>query len=109
MIRLSVTRGLLAGKVIESTDEGLRIGRTEGSELALPDDHVSGDHARIVSKGEGYSLLDLRSTNGTAIVRGAERIVLGDSNGREVALASGDLIELGSGDRVVGIEVTVTP
>src|SRR5271170_3293818 len=109
MIRLEVTRGQLIGKSVESTEEGLRIGRAEGSDLALPDDHVSGDHARIVWKGDGYSLLDLRSTNGTAIVRGAERIVLGDSNGREAALANGDVIELGSADKVVSLAVTVTP
>src|SRR5580692_3798677 len=109
MIRLEVTRGQLAGKRVESTEEGLRIGRTEGSDLVLPDDHVSGDHARIVWKGEGYTLLDLRSTNGTAIVRGSARIVLGDTNDRETPLASGDVIELGSGDKVVRLSVTVTP
>jgi transcriptional regulator with GAF, ATPase, and Fis domain len=109
MIRLEVTRGQLAGKSVESTEEGLRIGRTEGSDLALTDDHVSGDHARIVWKGEGYTLVDLRSTNGTALVRGGARTLLDDSNAREAALANGDVIELGSGDKLVTLSVIVTP
>jgi Nif-specific regulatory protein len=75
MIRLEVTRGKLAGTSFESSQDGLRIGRASDSDLALPDDHVSSDHARIVYKAERYTLFDLRSTNGTAVVRkGARRL-----------------------------------
>jgi pSer/pThr/pTyr-binding forkhead associated (FHA) protein len=108
MIRLEVTRGQLAGKSFESAD-GLRIGRSSDADLALPDDHVSSDHARIVYKGEHYTLFDLRSTNGTAIVRKGERTSLDDANGREAMLESGDVIELGSGDRLVTMSVTMAP
>jgi pSer/pThr/pTyr-binding forkhead associated (FHA) protein len=109
MIRLEVTRGQLIGKSIESAEDNVRIGRASDSDLALPDDHVSSDHARIVYKGERYMLVDLRSTNGTALVRGAGRIALVESNGREAALDSGDVIELGSGEELVRLNVTVTP
>jgi transcriptional regulator with GAF, ATPase, and Fis domain len=109
MIRLEVTRGQLIGKSIESAEDNVRIGRASDSDLALPDDHVSSDHARIVYKGERYMLVDLRSTNGTALVRGGGRIALVESNGREAALDSGDVIELGSGEELVRLNVTVTP
>jgi Nif-specific regulatory protein len=109
MIRLEVTRGQLIGKSIESAEDNVRIGRASDSDLALPDDHVSSDHARIVYKGERYTLVDLRSTNGTALVRGGGRIALVESNGREAALDSGDVIELGSGEELVRLNVTVTP
>src|ERR1700722_7351341 len=107
MIRLEVTRGQLAGKSFESVEDGLRIGRAVDADLALPDDHVSSDHARIIYKGERYTLFDLRSTNGTALVRKGERTLLDDANGREATLETGDVIELGSGDRLVTMSVTL--
>jgi Nif-specific regulatory protein len=107
MIRLEVTRGQLAGKSFESKDDGVRIGRAPDADLKLPDDHVSSDHARIVYKGDRYTLFDLRSTNGTALVRKGERTSLDDANGRETTLETGDVIELGSGDRLVTMSVTV--
>ena len=59
---------------------------------------------------ERYTLFDLRSTNGTALVRkGGERMSLDDANGREALLESGDVIELGSGDRLVTMSVTMAP
>jgi transcriptional regulator with GAF, ATPase, and Fis domain len=109
MIRLEITRGQLKGKTVESAEDSVRIGRASDSDLALTDDHVSSDHARIVFKGDKYVIADLRSTNGTALVRGSERIVLGDANGREASLENADVIELGSGDKVVSMSVTLEP
>jgi Nif-specific regulatory protein len=109
MIRLEVTRGQLIGKSVESAGDSFRIGRASDSDLALPDDHISGDHARILLKGDRYVLVDLRSTNGTVRVRGSDRVALVDGNGRESALETGDVIELGSGDQVVRLNVTVAP
>src|ERR1700722_13375192 len=101
MIRLEVTRGQLTGKRVESSADTFRIGRAGDSDLALPDDHVSSDHARILLKSDRYVLCDLRSTNGTVVVRKGERITLDDTNGREVPLEAEDAIELGSGDQLV--------
>jgi transcriptional regulator with GAF, ATPase, and Fis domain len=108
VIRLEVTRGQLSGAKLEPTTDVVRIGRAEGNDLVVPDTHVSSEHAKIVFAGERYVLVDLRSTNGTAILRGAERIVLDDANGREGDLAEGDVIELGSQDRIVHLAVTMT-
>jgi transcriptional regulator with GAF, ATPase, and Fis domain len=68
---------------------------------------VSSEHAKIVFSGERYVLIDHRSTNGTGILRGGERIVLDDSNGREAPLADGDVVELGSQDRIVHIAISL--
>jgi Nif-specific regulatory protein len=105
VIRLEVTRGQLTGTAIEPTSDVIRIGRAEGNDLVLTDTHVSSEHAKIVFAGDKYVLVDQRSTNGTAILRGDQRIVLDDSNGREAALEDEDIIELGSQDRVVQMRV----
>src|SRR5215467_8526727 len=107
MIRLAVTKGLTQGSALESSADIVRIGRAEGCDLLVPDDHVSGEHARIEFSGVRHVLRDNRSTNGTAIVRGGERIPIDDTVNREQVLESGDVIELGSGDRLVQIAVTL--
>jgi transcriptional regulator with GAF, ATPase, and Fis domain len=107
MIRLEVTQGLAKGSRHESSADVVRIGRAAGNDVVVPDEHVSGEHARIVLAGERYVLRDLRSTNGTAVVRGGDRLPLAESAAREVELEPGDVIELGGGDRVVRIEVRV--
>ena len=107
MIRLEVTRGQHSGTAIEPTSDVIRIGRAEGNDLVLTDSHVSSEHAKIVFAGDKYVLVDQRSTNGTAILRGGDRIVLDDSNGREAPLEDEDVIELGSQDRVVHMKVSL--
>jgi transcriptional regulator with GAF, ATPase, and Fis domain len=107
MIRLEVTHGLSGGSKLESPAAVVRIGRADDSDLVLADEHVSSEHAAVVFGGDGYVLRDLRSTNGTAIVRGGARIPLDDANGREAALSQGDVIELGRGDRVVRLAVSI--
>ena len=105
MIRIEVTRGQLTGTAIEPTSDVVRIGRAEGNDLVLTDSHVSSEHAKIVFAGDKYVLVDQRSTNGTAILRGEQRIVIDDSNCREAPLEDEDVIELGSQDRVVQMRV----
>jgi transcriptional regulator with GAF, ATPase, and Fis domain len=105
MIRLEVTRGLAKGSRHESSADVIRLGRAVDNDVVLPDEHVSGEHARIVFGGERYVLRDLRSTNGTAVLRGDKRIALEEENGREVTLEPGDVVELGSEELVVRLEV----
>ncbi len=107
MIRLRVAQGATPGREVESSADVVRIGRAPDSDLALDDHHVSSDHARIAFVGEQYVVTDNRSTNGTAVVRRGERTVLDETNGRELALASGDVLELGASEQVVAIEVTI--
>jgi Nif-specific regulatory protein len=109
MIRLEVTEGLARGTHHESSADVLRIGRSADNDLVLPDEHVSSQHARVVLGSDAYVLRDLRSTNGTALVRADGRIVLDETNGREVVLSAGDVIELGAGERVVRLAVAISP
>mgnify|MGYP001128341601 CR=1 FL=1 len=114
MIRLEVTRGQLVGTAIEPNSDIVRIGRAEGNDLVVPDTHVSSEHAKIVFSADRYVLVDQRSTNGTAILRGVAengadpvRIALDDTNNREATLEDGDVIELGSQDRLVHVAVSM--
>ncbi|MBS2014566.1 MAG: sigma 54-interacting transcriptional regulator [Deltaproteobacteria bacterium] len=107
MIRLEVTRGDRTGTTLEPSTDVVRIGRAEGNDLVVTDTHVSSEHAKIVFAGERYVLVDQRSTNGTTVLRKHERIPLDDSIGRETPLEDGDVIELGSADRIVHITVTM--
>jgi len=114
VIRLEVTRGQLVGTAIEPNSDIVRIGRAEGNDLVVPDTHVSSEHAKIVFSADRYVLVDQRSTNGTAILRGVAengadpvRIALDDTNNREATLEDGDVIELGSQDRLVHVAVSM--
>src|ERR1035438_4447275 len=107
MILLEVTQGLARGSRHESTAQVIRLGRAPGNDVVLPDEHVSGEHASIVSGDARYVLRDLRSTNGTAVVRGPRRIALDEGNGREIALEAGDVVELGRGEAIVRLAITL--
>jgi transcriptional regulator with GAF, ATPase, and Fis domain len=107
VIRLEVTRGQVVGAAIDPTSDVIRIGRAEGNDLVVPDTHISSEHAKIVFSAEKYVLVDQRSTNGTAILRDGERIALDDTKSRETSLEDGDVIELGSQDRIVHIAVSI--
>jgi pSer/pThr/pTyr-binding forkhead associated (FHA) protein len=109
MIRLEVTQGLARGSRHETSTGVVRLGRAAGNDVVLPDEHVSGEHASIVAGDERYLLRDLRSTNGTAVVRGQRRIALDEGNGREMALEAGDVVELGQGETVVRVTISVEP
>jgi transcriptional regulator with GAF, ATPase, and Fis domain len=109
MLKLEITRGLSVGQKVESAESQIRIGRAPDSDLPLQDDHVSSDHARIVRTTDRYLIQDLRSTNGTTVVRRGTRIPLDDANGREVVLETDDAVELGTGDLVVEIRVSLPP
>src|ERR1700723_4804297 len=108
MIRLEVTRGEQAGKVFESSADLVRVGRSEGNDLLLGDEILSAEHAQVFFDGEKYLLRDQGTASGTFVVRGAERIAVDDSTGRELPLAQGDLVELGTGEASVALTVAIT-
>ena len=107
MIRLEVIAGDGPGRVVSASVEPIRIGRGPGNDLVLETAHVSSDHARVVWTGERHVLQDLRSTNGTVLVRNGARIVVDDGIGRQISLEHGDLIELGSQDAAVVMSVGI--
>ncbi|MFO0641351.1 MAG: sigma 54-interacting transcriptional regulator [Polyangiaceae bacterium] len=107
MLKLVVVRGALSGQTLSSSADAIRIGRAEGNDFVIPDEHVSSEHARIALVGDRIVLRDLRSTNGTWVVRGEARSSLSDVRGREMTIEQGDVIELGSGDKCVAMQVVV--
>ena len=88
-LSLVITQGpsALLGTVMPVTST-IIIGRAPGSDIYVPDDLISGKHARITPIPDGAILEDLNSTNGTRL------------NGMPVTLPQnlevGDKIEVGN-------------
>lgn len=65
------------------------IGRAAGADIVIADDFISSTHARVTPSPDGSAVIeDLDSTNGT--------VVNGSQITRPVALAAGDLVDLGA-------------
>jgi len=75
------------GSTTEIEERVTVIGRSSECDITLADANVSRRHAEVRRIGEGYSLFDLGSTNGT--------LVNGQSV-QETALMNGDVIEVGT-------------
>lgn len=57
-------RDLKEGSIIPIRSD-LSIGRKDNNSIILSDQHVSGNHAKIIVRNNGLFLEDLNSTNGT--------------------------------------------
>src|SRR5438034_147613 len=106
MLHLEVTQGLAVGRTFELGGEVVRIGRAPVNDVVLEDMHVSGEHVRIVVHSGRAILSDLKSTNGTWVLRHGERVKLG-GDVTSIDLETGDVIELGTGDGVTSMRVTI--
>ena len=76
-----------AGGIITIDQRVVVIGRSSDCEIRVDDANVSRRHAEVRRIGDGYSLVDLGSTNGTEV--NGQRI-------QETALMSGDVIAVGT-------------
>lgn len=103
---VEITQGLAAGRKLELRGDFISIGRRPTNDVAIEEAHVSGEHARIAVSGERVTLTDLRSTNGTTLLRRDIRVRLSPEQ-PEADLESGDFIELGTGDAVTTLRVTL--
>jgi len=106
MLVIEVIQGVAAGRTFELPGDVVTLGRSPANRVVLEDRHVSGEHARIVCASDRVVLQDLRSTNGTSVVRGADRIELSPAQSA-TDLQTGDVIELGSGEAVTRLRVTL--
>ena len=95
MIRLEVVQGEDEGRVLESEDERITIGRSPGATFRLEDYHLSGEHGLIFREEDQFIYRDLRSTNGSMLLRGAKRVLLDGSDRWESTLRDGDKLLLG--------------
>ena len=83
----------VAGNTHEITTPRVVLGRSRGCDVPVPDVNVSRRHAELRQEGATYWIVDLDSTNGTAV------------NGKQVErerLRDGDRITLGSTEIVFG-------
>ncbi|MPZ71840.1 MAG: FHA domain-containing protein [Nitriliruptorales bacterium] len=76
------SEGALRGRILVVDDDELVLGRREGSDLLLPDPHVSRSHAVIRKSSGAVWLEDLGSTGGTIVnnepVTGSQALRHGD-------------------------------
>ncbi|HVR19717.1 MAG TPA: sigma 54-interacting transcriptional regulator [Polyangiaceae bacterium] len=93
-VAIEILSGAASGQRSEFELDAIRIGRAGSNDLVVDDERVAGEHARIVVGVENVSIEDLGSSQGTSVVRGGERIVLGEAL-PSTQLANGDLVELG--------------
>jgi Nif-specific regulatory protein len=92
-LRIEVLGGAEPGRVLESDDDVVLVGRAPECELSLPVPEISSQHVRLTLSDSGFLAEDLGSVNGTALVRGQERTELNETL-PSVALHDGDLLEL---------------
>ena len=102
--RLVVRRGPQPNQQYELNRDTMTIGRDITNDIVINDPEVSRHHCRLVSTPGGYTIEDLRSTNGTFVNR--QRI------SAPYQLNSGDLVGMGEtvtlAYEVIGAEGTAT-
>lgn len=71
-------KGLKDGSIIPIRSD-LTLGRKDDNSIVLSDQHVSGNHAKIMIRNNGLFIEDLNSTNGTYLngnrIRGKVKLV----------------------------------
>ncbi len=96
MITLEIVSGAQRGARREVSEASLTIGRAPQNLLVLPDAHLSSEHGQIFREGETYIYKDLRSTNGSRLLRRDGTMVFVDAtHSFEVTLQDGDQLLLG--------------
>ncbi len=65
--RLVVQRGPEPGLTFPLSQDMIRIGRTETSDIVISDPEMSRQHAQLERQLDGYTIQDLGSTNGTFV------------------------------------------
>ncbi len=95
MIRIEVVQGQDKGKTFTCDQDKVTIGRAPSAKIQLNDYHLSGEHGLLFCEGDQYIYRDLRSTNGSMLLRGTKREVLGGSARWEASIRDGDRLLLG--------------
>lgn len=107
LIVLRVQEGESRSLCFELDQALFTLGRLDTNEVVLPDYHLSGEHGQIFREGEEYIYRDLRSTNGSSVIRGGERVEVGAERSWEIALRDGDALCLGDPRAPVVLSVRI--
>src|SRR5215813_10231445 len=110
MIVLEVLEGEQQGRHYEfdgAPGAAFTIGRGPACHIPLTDIHLSGTHGEIFREEDRFVYRDLRSTNGSRLLREGNRIDI-DRDRSEIALKDGDQLLLGdpTGPVVLACRVT---
>jgi Nif-specific regulatory protein len=95
MFTLEVIAGGALGATFDIDVNGATLGRSQTAAVTLPDVHLSSEHGQVFREDDLWVYRDLRSTNGSRVVRGGEELVLDGSRKWEIALRDGDQLVLG--------------
>ena len=108
MVTLEVLAGETRGSTFEIDAGGGTLGRAPHARVSLPDFHLSSEHGQFFREDEVWVYRDLRSTNGSRIVRSGEELVLDGSRRWEVVLRDGDQLVLGNPAEPVVLRLSIT-
>ncbi|MFT7623316.1 MAG: transcriptional regulator with GAF, ATPase, and Fis domain [Myxococcota bacterium] len=103
-LRLVVEAGQQEGAVFLLTGQDGLLGRDPQCDLVLDSNTVSSRHGLLEVTGAGYQFTDLRSSNGSALVRGSDT-PSAIAPGEPTPLKAGDILLLGAADAPVRIRV----
>lgn len=95
MLTLEVLQGQQAGRRYTVEQTVVTLGRSPSVTVQLTDFHLSGEHATIFLEEDQFIFRDLRSTNGSMVLREHRRIAVDGSERWELPLVDGDRIALG--------------
>lgn len=79
----------------------LRIGRDVSADFVIDEDHVSGTHLILELLETGVLARDMKSTNGSVVVRGGKQIVLDPARDFKIDLRHGDVLHIGDPARPI--------
>lgn len=91
-IQLIVTHGVVTRKYFMTMDKEVTVGRAKKNDIVLKGESISNYHLVIIEKQDGIYLRDLKSTNGTLLIRGKNQIQVTEN---AVKLKSEDALILG--------------
>ncbi len=82
MLRITMTKDGESPQISTFEQREITIGRTTANDLVIAEPGVSSNHARVLTTGDGLTLIDLESTNGTFVngerIRGPALVQPGD-------------------------------
>ena len=107
MMHILVSSGSQAGQRYELDQDVVRIGRAPDNDIVLPDAWVSAHHARIVCGAHRTLVEDLQSTRGTCLLCGDKRTRLDQDVSFSAELPAQCVLELGDGEQLVRLQVSV--
>jgi Nif-specific regulatory protein len=103
MVKIEAIEGSQKGRVWEFRGDSIQVGRDPGNDLAVEDVHVSSVHCRLLLRDGVWSVEDMGSTNGTGVLRGEQRYVLGKGEAATMVLEHGDILLVGSAKAPVAL------